>query len=183
MGGRNALARSAHGLDRDDSGWWRRAACAGKDPDWWTYGGALSAANRDALRLCREVCPVRRQCRDEAHGGPKPRSQIIGGWIWDANGRSTPAPADTSTPVIERSFGGPKPVIDRRTVFAAARAAVRREERRAAIQQRLGVSKTVLSAAVQVVRWVPHLEQRVIDGKVSLDAAIRQARAAKAGRT
>lgn len=43
--------------------WWHRAACAGRDPTWW------SAEERTkwpaAVRLCL-ACPVRQSCLDEA---------------------------------------------------------------------------------------------------------------------
>lgn len=48
---------------QDSERWWRRAACAGRDPAWW------SAEDRprwpDAVRLCL-ACPVRERCLEDA---------------------------------------------------------------------------------------------------------------------
>jgi hypothetical protein len=50
---------SVHAIDR----WWQRAACAGRDPTWW------SSEDRPmwpaAVRLCLS-CPVRESCLAEA---------------------------------------------------------------------------------------------------------------------
>lgn len=59
------LVKVAH-MIVDDDGWLEDAACK---PEWWetsmffpSKGSPNAAATRDVLNLCREQCPVRREC-------------------------------------------------------------------------------------------------------------------------
>lgn len=61
------VRRSGHGLDSAAEVDWReRAACRGKDPDWWELvGGKETAGNLKARRICGG-CPVSVECRELA---------------------------------------------------------------------------------------------------------------------
>ena len=45
-----------------DLEWWRRAACAGRDPEWWADRREMRSV---AVQTCI-TCPVKRRCLDDA---------------------------------------------------------------------------------------------------------------------
>ncbi|WP_442877587.1 WhiB family transcriptional regulator [Dactylosporangium sp. AC04546] len=61
--------------------WWAHAPCAGADPDWWSE--SRDGWNR-AIRHCI-VCPVRRQCLEDAIASGD--VGVIRGATWFACGR------------------------------------------------------------------------------------------------
>jgi len=52
-------------LDRFLEPWRRRAACRGMDPRWW-HPLEGNAVNGEAVRICWEECPVRKECLVDA---------------------------------------------------------------------------------------------------------------------
>lgn len=81
--------------------WRAQALCAritaagkAKHDDWCLGSGTIGRAADRAVKICGH-CPVRAACRDwaisEARDGIRPRSTVLGGWIWrDATLRPYP---------------------------------------------------------------------------------------------
>ena len=69
--------------------WTRQAACAGKPTEWWFPEKNRLTAPRvlGALRLC-VLCPVRRQCLQEAMEIPETMDYGIRGGLYDAERRT-----------------------------------------------------------------------------------------------
>lgn len=110
------MRRSSWGMDSEQVMDWRiNAACRDAiDPDAWLVSTThLTAANRDALRVCT-TCPVRKQCLAWYESLPRDMrlSVIAGGVRFDDAGR----PEHWGPPVVP--VGPPKGVLS--TAQAAA---------------------------------------------------------------
>lgn len=67
--------------------WYDRAACAGRDPEYWDLPKCalqLTPANERALKIC-QTCPVISPCLDRARR-TRPRGVIQGGLVWRGHG-------------------------------------------------------------------------------------------------
>jgi hypothetical protein len=85
------MARSAYGLDACREADWRpRGACASGEwnPDWWTSEQVNWSRRRWAMWVCRNECPVARQCHQWATDHAELVDRAVYGGVWWTRSRT-----------------------------------------------------------------------------------------------
>ena len=132
--------------------------CVNKPPQWWDLG---NEHNPRAIRYCRNVCPLRKECVSGITEETKPKAQIRGGHPYNEYGKKLTVCPNCDTPRTRvGTYGPPTCGCPRRADEISQRREERQAEREAKLAAMLAERKARLEAKGPTGRelidlWVP----------------------------